>query len=125
MFENSSKLFKGKKFSLERLKNGLQPSINISENGDVTLYTEISPNVSCFDMFGSLTELNEISKNVTAVILVEKIVFDKDLYTIKYIVTHLKSTKPEKNETFSFETPKKVEEVEINEEQPGDGNFFD
>ena len=125
LFENSTKLFKGKKFSLERVKNGLQPSINISENGNVTLYTDISPNVSCFDMFGSLTELNEISQNVTAVILVEKIVFNKDLYSLKYTITHLKSTKPEKNSNFSFETPKKVEEVEIIEEQPGDGNFFD
>jgi hypothetical protein len=126
LFENSTKLFKGKKFSLERLKDSLQPSIDISETGIVTLNTEISPNVICFDLFGSLTDLNEVGQNVTSVILVDKIVFDKDLFMINYVVTHLKATKPEKNLGFSFEIPKKVEErTEIIEEHPGDGNFFD
>lgn len=126
LFENSTKLFKGKKFSLERIKDSLQPSIDISENGNVTLNTEISPDVTCFDLFGSLTGLNEVGQNVTAVILLDKIIFDKDLFVINYIVTHLKTTKPEKNVNFSFEAPKKIEEhVEIIEECLGDGNFFD
>jgi hypothetical protein len=126
LFTNSTKLFKGKKFSLEKLKDSLQPSIDISEIGIVSLKTEISEDVMCFDLFGSHTELNEVGKNVTAVILVDKLVFDKDLFMIDYVVTHLKTTKPEKNMNFSFETSKKVEEeVEIINEQPGDGNFFD
>lgn len=122
LYEDSLIVFKGKKFSQQRLKESLEPSIDI-EHSDILLKTVVSDNVKCFDLFGDSIEYEKISKDVSAVLQIDKIIFNKDLYRINYKITHLKMTKPEKIDEINFE-PLKIEINHI-EESETSCNFFD
>lgn len=123
LYENCEKIFNGKKFTLERLKNSLQPQIDIDENGTVSLCTTFDDNVKFFNTFGDQIQLQEIGKHCSAVLCVEKVTFTKDLFKLKYTIKVIKSSKFEKNNENFDEPIKQVQEnVEITKDPD---NFFD
>jgi hypothetical protein len=121
--ENCEKFFKGKKFTLERLKNSLQPQIDIDENGTVSLSAIFDDNVKFFNTFGDPIQPNEVGKYCSAVICVEKVTFTKDLFKLKYVIKVIKSSKFEKNNE-NFDEPVKELPQTVELEKDPD-NFFD
>jgi hypothetical protein len=123
LFDNCEKIFKGKKFTLERLKNSLQPQLDIDENGTVSLSTTFDDNVKFFNTFGDQINPQDIGDHCSANICVEKVIFTKDLFRIKYTIKVLKSSRIEKNnENFDEPIKSPPENIENNGEAD---NFFD
>lgn len=123
LVENCEKIFKGKKFTLERLKNSLQPQINIDENGTVSLSAIFDDNVKFFNTFGDPIQPNEVGKYCSVVICVEKVTFTKDLFKLKYVIKVIKSSKFEKNnENFDEPVKELPQTVELAKDPD---NFFD
>lgn len=123
LYENCEKIFKGKKFTLERLKNSLQPQIDIDENGTVSLCTTFDDNVKFFNTFGDQIQLHEVGQHCSAVVCVEKVTFTKDLFKLKYTVKVIKSSKFEKNNENFDEPVKSFPEIIETVKDPD--NFFD
>jgi hypothetical protein len=117
---NSQNIFKGKTFTQERLKNSLQPQLDIDEDGTVCINAYLDENAKCFDIYGDQIPLYDIGTDVTATLKVDKIVFSKDLYRIKYSIVRLKMSKPEKSSATFEEThvEKKVQKAVSNDDDP-------
>lgn len=121
--ENCEKIFKGKKFTLERLKNSLQPQIDIDENGIVSLSAIFDDNVKFFNTFGDSIQPQEIGNHCSAVICVEKVTFTKDLFKLRYVLKVIKSSKFEKNNE-NFDEPI-IQNLEVVDNVKDSDNFFD
>ena len=93
LHENSTSLFNGRKFSLEKIQSSLNRSWDITENGNVILNTSCKQNVVCTDMFGEKTYFENINNNVSAVLLVKNISFTKNLFEIQFEISHLKMSR--------------------------------
>lgn len=117
--ENSSKIFKGKKFTKERIKSSLVPSIYIDDEGVSYIQTSFNENLECFDFFLDRITKEELGEDVIAGVHVKSIVFNKELFRIDYQLTRLKNYKVVSQKKIDFNTDQKQQE-EIEE-----GNFFE
>jgi len=96
LHESSSELFNGRKFSLEKIKNSLKRSWDITEDGNVILNTSCRENLSkvvCTDMFGEKTDFENVDNSVSAVLTVKNISFTKNLFEIDFEISHLKMSR--------------------------------
>jgi hypothetical protein len=125
LFDNSIKIFKGKKFSLEKIKSSLVPSILLSEDGRFAcLETETTEDIRCFSPFGEEIARTDVQKYVTAHIKVNSIVFLKELFHIRYSIVVLKMSKIELTNVEEFvPVVDPVEDFEITEN--ASGSFFE
>lgn len=129
LFNNSAKIFKGKRFELEKIKNSLQPSIDIDDKGFVYFQTKFSETVECVDVFGEKTLLPVSRADVTALLKIDTVSFTKDLFRIRYTTTFLKFSKAPQPENINFEEEPlpPLEEIPTVQETTLDvgDNFFD
>jgi len=111
LFNNSEVIFKGKKFSEDRIKNSLQPSLEILSDEVVSLICTIDENVKCFNHFGDVIDYQEISDFSSTSIKLSKIDFSKDLFRLKFVIVAIKSSRFEKKlpEFDITDEPQKVE----------------
>jgi hypothetical protein len=116
LHKNSETIFKGKSFTLERLQNSIQPQLDIDEDGTVRINAHLDETIRCFDVYGESIPLDLVRQDVTAVLKMDKLIFTKDLYRLKFSVSRLKMSKPEREiVTFENDTPVKQEEVKVDE----------
>lgn len=114
IFQNSAKIFKGKKFTKERVKNSLVPSIYIDDSGVSYIQTSFNENLEFYDFFLEKIPKEKIEQDVVASIQVKSVVFSKELFRIDYQLTRLKNSKVTVDEKIDFN----VEELD-------DGDFFE
>ena len=123
LYKNSREIFNGKVFEENKFKNSLRPSIEIdSQNNIVYFQTDVSSDVKSFDTFGDKINFSDVGNSVSVVVKVEKCSFTKELFDIRYMITQIKSRKPEKLGV-SFDIP--VEKKEVVENAEESENFFD
>lgn len=122
LYANSTDIFNGKKFSFEKIKTSITPSLIVSEDGSIASLeiTELD-NIKCFNPFGDEISRDEIGKYVSAKLDITSIVFKKDLFKIIYQVSMVKMSKVEKNKIEEFqqvETKNQlvVRQAEVSEE---------
>lgn len=118
LFQNSSKIFKGKKFTKERVKSSLVPSIYIDEKGISYIQTSFNENLEFYDFFLDKIPKEKIEQDVIASVHVKSIVFNKELFRIDYQLTKLKNSKVIVNEKVDFNIEQKKEDLE-------NGDFFE
>lgn len=125
LFDNSVKIFKGKKFSFEKIKNSLVPSILLSEDGRFAcLETETHEDIKCFSPFGEEITRTEVQKYVTAHLKINSIVFLKELFHIRYSIVVLKMSKIELTNVEEFvPIVDPVEDFQVTEN--ASGSFFE
>jgi hypothetical protein len=102
-YSNCKTIFNGKTFTLERLRDSLECSIDIIDDGSVTMNTIVSENVKCFDIYGNNTELSELGEYVSAHVYIDKISFTKELFKIRYVLVNIKTSKVKISASFSEE----------------------
>lgn len=118
LFQNSPKIFKGKKFTKERVKSSLVPSIYIDERGVSYIQTSFNENLEFYDFFLDKISKEKIEQDVIASVHVKSIVFNKELFRIDYQLTKLKNSKVTVDKKVDFNVEQKREELE-------DGDFFE
>ena len=93
LHQNSQKLFKGKVFSKDKLRQSLVTSWNVSDEGIV--YLDITDDMikgaKFLSAFGDPIEYNELSQNVICIVILDSINFSKNEFELKYTLSHIKS----------------------------------
>ncbi len=106
LHKNSERMFKGKVFSKEKLKQSLITSWNVSDEGLVSLKLDddMLKETKFLSSFGDPIEFEQLSKNVICIISLDTIKFSKNQFELNYKVSHMKSKRVDNpNESF-FET---------------------
>lgn len=111
IYKRSKEFFGGKSFSLDKIKNSLQRSWDINEQGQVLLNCITSPDVEFSDIFNQKLTIDELSGKVTVILQVSSVTFTKSLFQINYTILRVKSTKIQ-SETIDFLQETAAESVE-------------
>lgn len=101
LVENSMSLFK-KTFSGIEIDDAMVRSWNVDDNGIYYLNTTLDTNIVYYDTFNNVINSSEIGENVSAVINVDSIEFDKVSFSIKYNILRVKQSKINTPNTFLF-----------------------
>lgn len=100
---NSERLFKGKVFSKEKLRQSLLASWDVSDEGLVSLKinSNILEKTKFFSSFGDSVSFEQLSENVICIITLEAIIFSKNQFELNYKVSHMRSKRVNNvNESF-------------------------
>lgn len=104
LYQNSEKMFKGKVFSKEKLKQSLLTSWNISDDGMVYLdINNMMANTKFVSAFGDPVDYDQLSQNVICIIVLEAVNFSKNQFELKYSVSHMKSKRVDNIKESFFE----------------------
>ncbi len=104
LHQNSERMFKGKVFSKEKLKQSLLTSWNVSDEGMVYLdISNMMTNTKFVSAFGDVIEYDQLSQNVVSIIVLEAVNFSKNQFELKYSISHMKSKRVDNIKESFFE----------------------
>jgi hypothetical protein len=128
IYLNSEKIFKGKKFTKERLRDSLISSWDVCDNGIVTFPFDnfMSKSICILSPIDEKISYDDLYRSVSCIIFLDSIVFTKDKFDIKYNISHIKSKKFTTEPNYFYEPTSIVETsteavVELVEDT---GDFF-
>lgn len=106
LHQHSERMFKGKVFSKDKLKQSLITSWNVSDEGVVYLDTgDMLQETKFLSAFGDPIDYDQLSQNVLCIFILDAIYFSKNQFELKYTVSHIKSKRVDMKESF-FEKKK-------------------
>lgn len=99
---NCERLFKGKIFSEEKLKDSLKTSWDVGDDGVVSIDYEkyITDSTVFLSVFEEDINHESLTNNVVCVFVLDSIVFSKNNFELKYFISHLKSKKVDNSVNF-------------------------